>query len=99
MVKRERRLVAQRAGFVAGVRLTHPDRVLFPGVGATKLDLARYYETIADWMLPHVVDRPLTLVRCPNGVAAGAAKRGPECFYMKHAKVVGAARDSARSHP
>jgi bifunctional non-homologous end joining protein LigD len=89
MLKREARLVAQRRGaeVVAGVRLTHPDRVLFPGLGATKLDLARYYETIADWILPHVEDRPLTLVRCPNGVAAGAARRGPECFYMKHAKV------------
>jgi len=72
---------------VAGVGISHPERVLFPGVGATKLDLARYYEKIARWILPHVVDRPLTLVRCPKGVRAGGAKKGPECFYMKHSKV------------
>ena len=49
-------------------RLSHSDRILFGAAGATKLDLARYYDSIADWILPHVVDRPLTLVRCPNGV-------------------------------
>jgi len=60
---------------------------MFPALGATKLDLARYYEAIADWVLPHLADRPLTLVRCPNGVSAGAGKRAPDCFYMKHSKV------------
>jgi bifunctional non-homologous end joining protein LigD len=83
---------SRRAGdaeFVSGVRLSHRDRVLFPGVVATKLDLARYYEAIADWVLPHLADRPLTLVRCPNGVAAGAAKGAADadCSYMKHSKV------------
>ncbi len=72
---------------VAGVGLSHADRVLFAGAGATKLDLARYYESIADWMLPHVVDRPLTLVRCPNGVRADGAVKGVDCFYLKHSKV------------
>src|SRR5438445_1266994 len=55
---------------VAGIGISHPDRVLFPDAGATKLDLARYYEAIAGWILPHLVDRPLTLVRCPTGVRA-----------------------------
>jgi bifunctional non-homologous end joining protein LigD len=45
------------------------------------------YEAIAPWLLPHLADRPLTMVRCPNGVAADAAKRGPDCFYMKHSNV------------
>ena len=63
---------------VAGVRLSHPDRVLYPEQGITKLALARYYEAIADWIVPHVADRPLSLVRCPAG------PRGP-CFYQKHA--------------
>src|ERR1043166_3451440 len=72
---------------VAGVSLSHPDRVLFPTVHATKLDLARYYEAISDWSLLHVADRPLTLVRCPTGVSAGGAKRSGECFFMKHSKV------------
>lgn len=62
---------------VAGVALSHHDRVLYPGQGATKLDLARYYEAIADWILPHVADRPTTLVRCPEGLAE-------PCFYQKH---------------
>jgi bifunctional non-homologous end joining protein LigD len=68
------------------VSLSHPDRVVFPEPRATKLDLARYYETIADWILPHLTDRPLTLVRCPNGVRAGSTSRN-DCFFMKHSKV------------
>jgi bifunctional non-homologous end joining protein LigD len=63
---------------VAGVRLTHPDRVLYPEQAITKLALARYYEAIADWIVPHVADRPLSLVRCPDG-------RRAQCFYQKHA--------------
>jgi len=62
---------------VAGVRITHPERVLYPPQGITKLDLARFYEAIAEWTLPHLRDRPTTLVRCPDG----AHKR---CFYQKH---------------
>lgn len=62
---------------VAGVRLTNPDRVLYPTVGITKADLAQFYESIADWVLPYVVDRPLTLVRCPEGADQA-------CFYQKH---------------
>jgi bifunctional non-homologous end joining protein LigD len=65
---------------VAGVPITHPDRVMFPDSGLTKIDLAHYYERIADWMVPHVAGRPLTLVRCPTGLATG-------CFFMKHSKV------------
>src|SRR5207248_6830410 len=72
---------------VAGVGISHPDRVLFPDPKTTKLDLAHYYESVADWILPHVVDRPLTLVRCPTGVGAASGKRGDECFFMKHSKV------------
>ena len=52
---------------IAGVRVTHPDRVLFADAGITKRDLAQYYVDVADWMLPHVVDRPLSIVRCPGG--------------------------------
>lgn len=74
---------------VAGIGISHPDRVLFPAAGATKLDLARYYEAIGDWMLPHLVDRPLTLVHCPKGVPAAGARKGLDCVFMKHAKVWG----------
>src|SRR5437764_5647817 len=72
---------------VAGVSLSHPHRVLFPDISVTKVDLARYYEMIADWIVPHVIDRPLTLVRCPNGLGGRSAKNEAECFYMKHSKV------------
>jgi bifunctional non-homologous end joining protein LigD len=61
-----------------GVRLTHADRVLYPDKGLTKLDLARYYAEVADWALPHLRHRVLSLVRAPNGV-------GGELFYQKHA--------------
>jgi bifunctional non-homologous end joining protein LigD len=68
----------KRAGSeVAGVRLTHPDRVLYPGQGITKRELADFYQQIAGWILPHVVERPVTLVRCPKG-------HGGNCFYQKH---------------
>src|SRR5579862_7571841 len=59
-----------------GVRLTHPDRVLYEEQGITKRGLAEYYVAVADWILPHVVDRPLSLVRCPAGMS------GP-CFFQK----------------
>src|SRR5438067_9994587 len=71
---------------VAGIGISHPDRVLFPAAHATKLDLAHYYESIADWIVPHVVDRPLTLVRCPTGVRTSSTESA-DCFFMKHSKV------------
>jgi bifunctional non-homologous end joining protein LigD len=67
---------------VAGVRISHPDRVIYPDLGVSKIQLARYYERIADWIVPHVVGRPLTLVHCPAGIAA-------PCHYLKHAKAWG----------
>jgi len=65
---------------VAGVSISHPDRVMFPRPALTKLEIARFYERIADWIVPHLQGRPLTLVRCPEGIAG-------ECLYMKHSKV------------
>lgn len=62
---------------IAGVTLSNPYRVLYPEQGVTKRDLARYYETVADWIVPHIQGRPLSLVRCPRG-------REEECFYQKH---------------
>jgi len=66
------------AAELAGIRITHPDRVLFPGQGVTKRQLAEYYLAIADRILPHIARRPLSLVRCPAGQAG-------ECFFQKHA--------------
>ena len=65
---------------VATVTISHPDRVVYPDPPIAKLDVARYYETIADWIVPHVAGRPLTLVRCPEGISG-------DCFYMKHSKL------------
>jgi bifunctional non-homologous end joining protein LigD len=61
----------------AGIKLTHPDRVLWEGQGLTKLSLAEYYTEVADLILPHITGRPLALVRCPNG-------SGAQCFFQKH---------------
>ena len=63
---------------VAGVNLTHPRRVLYPEVGITKLDLARFYERVGERMLPYLVDRPLTLVRAPDGMNG-------QRFFVRHA--------------
>jgi len=62
---------------VAGVKLTHPDKIIFGGIGLTKRDLATYYERIAEHILPHLAGRPLSLVRCPDG-------EGGACFYQKN---------------
>ncbi|HEY2902594.1 MAG TPA: DNA polymerase ligase N-terminal domain-containing protein, partial [Polyangia bacterium] len=67
---------------VAGIKLSSPLRVLWGDLGFTKHELALYYETIAARALPHVVGRPLTLFRCPEGVGTPDAQ---PCFYMKHA--------------
>ena len=66
------------SGTIAGVHLTHPDRVLYlPMRTITKRDLAEYYESVAEWILPHLRHRPLSIVRCPEG------RQGP-CFFQRH---------------
>jgi len=75
--KRQPSASTDAGSIVAGAKLTHPDRVLFADSQITKRDIAEYYEAIADWILPYVVDRPLTLVRCPDGSAR-------KCFFQKH---------------
>ena len=64
--------------FVEGVRLSNPDKVLYPEQGITKGQLADYYVAVADRMLPHVAFRPVTMVRCPIG-------QETKCFYQRHA--------------
>jgi bifunctional non-homologous end joining protein LigD len=63
---------------IAGVRITHADRVIDAASGHTKLELCRYYESVAEWMLPHLRSRPVSLVRAPDGVLG-------EHFFQKHA--------------
>ncbi|MGA7155612.1 MAG: non-homologous end-joining DNA ligase [Acidobacteriaceae bacterium] len=61
----------------AGLRLTHPDKVIDPASGLTKQQLADYYALVADRMLPYIANRPLSIVRCPEGA-------GKPCFFQKH---------------
>ena len=78
-VRNRRGLITAR---VAGVSISHPDRLIYPDLNISKIELARYYEGIAEWVVPHVAGRPLTLVHCPAGLSA-------PCNYMKHAKAWG----------
>jgi bifunctional non-homologous end joining protein LigD len=77
-----------------GVRLTHPEKILYPESGLTKRDLLDYAARVATAMLPHIVNRPLTLVRCPNGTLK-------KCFFQKHphdAQVPGLRSVAIREH-
>ena len=62
---------------IAGVGLSHPERILWAEPGITKQGLADFYADIADWILPHVTGRVLSLLRCPSGTSA-------KCFFAKH---------------
>ncbi len=64
---------------VAQVRITHPERVIDPESGTQKDELARFYASIADWLLPELARRPVALLRCPEGVQG-------ESFFQKHAQ-------------
>src|SRR5260370_252812 len=74
---RHPRNAATRRPLPENVRLTHPERIVYPDLGITKRQVAEYYAQVAPWILPHVAGRPLVLVRCPEGVA------GPH-FFQKH---------------
>jgi len=67
-----------------GYKLTNLDKILYPDQGITKGELIAYLAVVADWALPHIAHRPLTLLRCPDGIAAEAAGRPRGCFFQKH---------------
>ena len=62
---------------VGGIRISHPERIVFPNTSITKQDLAEYYFSVADHILPHVAHRPLSMLRCPEGI-------GEACFFQRH---------------
>lgn len=68
---------APRESEMAGTQVSSPDRVVYPDDGITKQQVADYYAAVADWLLPELVERPLSLLRCPGGT-------GGECFFQKH---------------
>jgi bifunctional non-homologous end joining protein LigD len=59
------------------IKISHPERLIWPALGIRKIDLVRYIEEVGEWLVPHVADRPLTVVRCPDGAEK-------ECFYQRH---------------
>ncbi|MDU9027769.1 DNA ligase D [Pseudomonas mediterranea] len=63
---------------VGGVKITHPERVIDSVSGVQKVELAQYYADIAPWILPHLKQRPVALLRAPDGI-------GEEQFFQKHA--------------
>ncbi len=71
------RKAAKATTRVVPVKVTHPERVIDASTGLTKLDLVRYYESVADWMMPHLRGRPVSLVRGPQGI-------GGQLFFQKH---------------
>ena len=72
---RAKRLITDRD--LANIRLTNPDREMFEGSGTTKLDIALYYARVGEVMLPDLLNRPVTLIRCSTG-------RQEDCFYQRH---------------
>lgn len=59
------------------IAISHPDRILYPDQKFTKQDIANYYEAIESWIMPFIINRPLTLMRCPQGIKKS-------CFFQKH---------------
>ncbi|CAN7422508.1 DNA ligase D [Mesorhizobium caraganae] len=73
---KRKRLIAEAD--LATIWVTNPERRLFGKTGPTKLDIAVYYALVGDFMLPHIMGRPVSLVRCPTGLPK-------DCFFQRHA--------------
>ena len=71
------RAAAPSANRASTVKVSHPERIIDPSTGLKKLNLMRYYESIGEWMLPHLKGRPVSLVRGPRGISG-------HLFFQKH---------------
>ncbi len=76
-IPRRVRTKADTFSVLSRVRLTHPDRIVYSDKGITKRQVAEYYTLVAEWMLPQIANRPLSIVRCPEGADG-------QCFFQKH---------------
>jgi bifunctional non-homologous end joining protein LigD len=74
---RKPKLIVAKNDTFAGVRFTHPEKKLYPPAAVTKQDIAEYYQSVQQWMLPRLIGRPLALVRCPAGIAS-------KCFFQRN---------------
>lgn len=77
MTTRTKRKAQSTAAAADALRLTHPQRVVFPADGITKQDVADYYSAVAPLLLAEIAARPLSVLRCPDGIAT-------TCFFQKH---------------
>ncbi|MEX3969763.1 DNA ligase D [Paraburkholderia caribensis] len=76
------RVTSKRMGpgsSVRGPTITNASRIVDPSTGFTKADVVRYFDAVADYLLPHIKDRPVMIVRAPDGIAG-------EMFFQKHAE-------------
>jgi bifunctional non-homologous end joining protein LigD len=78
-IRREAVQTAVTPQGMAAIKVTNPERIIDKSQGITKVELVRYYESVASRMLPHLKDRPLSLVRAPEGIDATT-------FFQKHAE-------------
>jgi bifunctional non-homologous end joining protein LigD len=79
VIVREEGVPAPRSAPAPSIQVSHPERVVDPASGVTKLELVRFYESIADRLLPHLRQRPVSLVRAPQGITG-------QLFFQKHAE-------------
>lgn len=68
---------AKTRPYVGGIGISNPQRVIDPASGATKLQLAEYYLAVGQWLMPHLAQRPVSIVRAPEGVAG-------DSFFQRH---------------
>lgn len=62
---------------IGGIAISNPQRIVYPDIGLTKLEVAEYYYSVASVLLPHVAGRPISVIRCPEGMAE-------DCFFQRH---------------
>lgn len=75
--KQPKEIVLEKKSRKTEIKITHPDRVIFPEAGTTKKEVVHFYEQMASYMLPYVHDRPLSILRCQQTTEAG-------CYFQKH---------------